>query len=152
MAKKSKRVLSVLLTLVMILGLLPTSVFAYEQDQVVSNGLEETSPEGQVKYSKMIEQTGENAFNITLTVKTKEEIKEQTVSQDAAVVLVLDVSNSMKNEVNGSSKISQAKQAAKEFVEAFTTEAGSGRRMVSIVEFGRQCEDGFRLDQCQRRH
>lgn len=136
MAKKSKRVLSVLLTLVMILGLLPTSVFAYEQDQVVSNGLEETSPEGQVKYSKMIEQTGENAFNITLTVKTKEEIKEQTVSQDAAVVLVLDVSNSMKNEVNGSSKISQAKQAAKEFVEAFTTEAGSGRRMVSIVEFG----------------
>ena len=38
MAKKSKRVLSVLLTLVMILGLLPTSVFAYEQDQVVSNG------------------------------------------------------------------------------------------------------------------
>ena len=136
MAKKSKRVLSVLLTLIMILGLLPTSVFAYGQDQVVSNGLEETSPEGQVKYSKMIEQTGENAFNITLTVKTKEEIKEQTVSQDAAVVLVLDVSNSMKNEVNGSSKISQAKQAAKEFVEAFTTEAGSGRRMGSIVEFG----------------
>lgn len=136
MAKKNKRVLSVLLTLVMILGLLPTSVLAYEQDHVVSNGLEETSPDGQVKYSKMIEQTGENAFDITLTVKTKEEIKEQTVSQDAAVVLVLDVSNSMKNTVNGSSKISQAKQAAKEFVEAFTTEAGSGRRMVSIVEFG----------------
>lgn len=137
MAKKSKRVLSVLLTLIMILGLLPTSVFAASwKEQVVSNGLEETSPDGQVKYSKMIEQTGENAFDITLTVKTKEEIKEQTVSQDAAVVLVLDVSNSMKNEVNGSSKISQAKQAAKEFVEAFTTEAGSGRRMVSIVEFG----------------
>ena len=137
MAKKSKRVLSVLLTLIMILGLLPTSVFAVSwKEQVVSNGLEETSPDGQVKYSKMIEQTGENAFDITLTVKTKEEIKEQTVSQDAAVVLVLDVSNSMENKVNGSSKISQAKQAAKEFVEAFTTEAGSGRRMVSIVEFG----------------
>ena len=38
MAKKSKRVLSVLLTLVMILGLLPSSVFAFEKDQVVSKG------------------------------------------------------------------------------------------------------------------
>ena len=37
MAKKSKRVLSVLLTLVMILGLLPTSVFAASNDWQVGS-------------------------------------------------------------------------------------------------------------------
>lgn len=136
MAKKSKRVLSVLLTLVMILGLLPTSVFAYEQDQVVSNGQEVTEADGRVVHSKMINQTGENKFEITLTVKTKEEIQEQAVSQDAAVVLVLDVSNSMDDEVKGSQKITQAKAAAKDFVDSFVKDAGEGSRMVSIVEFG----------------
>ena len=136
MAKKSKRVLSVLLTLVMILGLLPTSVFAYEQDQVVSNGQEVTEADGRVVHSKMINQTGENKFEITLTAKTKEEIQEQVVSQDAAVVLVLDVSNSMDDEVKGSQKITQAKAAAKDFVDSFVKDAGEGSRMVSIVEFG----------------
>lgn len=46
MAKKSKRVLSVLLTLVMILGLLPTSVLAYEPNQIFEDGYFTVSKDG----------------------------------------------------------------------------------------------------------
>ena len=54
------------------------------------------SPGGKVEISKTIAATGEeNLFDITLNVKTKQEITQSTASPDAAVVLVLDVSGSM---------------------------------------------------------
>ena len=54
------------------------------------------SPGGKVEISKTIAATGEeNLFDITLNVKTQQEITQSTASPDAAVVLVLDVSGSM---------------------------------------------------------
>ena len=137
LAKKGKKLLALLLALIMVLSLLPMTVFAAGYpDQVVSNGQEVTTEDGKVIQSKTIEQTGVDTFNITLMVKTLEEIEEQTVSQDAAVVLVLDASNSMNDKVSGSKKITQARSAAQAFVEALTENAGEGSRMVSVVEFG----------------
>ncbi len=134
-SKKLNRVLAFALALV--LALTPAfggSVFAVDDgmvDQIVSNGQVVTTADGQVRHSKIIRQTGENAFDITLTVETKEVIEEQSASKDAAVVLVLDVSNSMTN-----SDIRNMKDAAKDFVDAFVKDAGKGLRYVSIVLFG----------------
>ena len=141
MAKKSKRVLSVLLTLIMILGLLPTSVFAYGQDQVLEDGYFTVSKDGVATevqgvnqpvtdqgytVSKTINQTGENAFDITLEVETTQTVK----TSDAAVMLVIDVSNSMKNEMGN------LKTAAKSFVDSLVENNKGGKIYVSVVKFG----------------
>lgn len=141
MAKKSKRVLSVLLTLIMILGLLPTSVFAYGQDQVLEDGYFTVSKDGVATevqgeigpvtdqgytVSKTIHQTGENAFDITLEVETTQTVK----TSDAAVMLVIDVSNSMKSEMGN------LKTAAKSFVDSLVENNKGGKIYVSVVKFG----------------
>lgn len=143
--KKLNRLLSSLLAVIMVLGLLPTAAFAAgtDKNQIVRDGKEVVTDDGKVKHSKMIEQLGENKFKITLTIKTSEEVTEQVVSPDAAVVLVMDVSNSMKETVSGDDpkreedmRIYKAKAAAKKFIDSFAAEAGDARRQVSIVEFG----------------
>ena len=122
MAKTKKRVLSLVLALVMALSLLPTVAFATDKElqaekqieggetpvyytydaQTGTFGTQTTadstviSPGGKVEISKTIAPTGEeNLFDITLKVKTQQEITQTTTSPDAAVVLVLDVSGSM---------------------------------------------------------
>lgn len=140
---KSKKLLSLIVAIVMVIGLLPLDAFASDDNQIVTNGQEQTTDDGSVIHSKMISQTDTNEFDITLTVQTKEEIKEQTVSADAAVVLVMDVSNSMKETVDGRQpddesemRITQAKAAAKNFIDSFGTDAEGATRKVSVVEFG----------------
>ncbi len=99
---------------------------------------------GLVSASKTIQGTDtENVFDITLNVTTTEDIKQLDISPDAAVVLVMDVSNSMKEDVNGNSthwdrerRITKAKEAAQDFLESYVKDAGDAKRMVSVVEFG----------------
>ncbi|MEG1988153.1 MAG: hypothetical protein RR035_03135, partial [Oscillibacter sp.] len=74
----------------------------------------------------------ENEFDITLNVTTKEQLENLTVSPDAAVVVVLDVSNSMEDTLDGKEKLAQAKAAAKEFVTSLAEGAEGARRMVSV--------------------
>ena len=127
-----KRLLALLMTAAMALSLMPMSVLAVDSDdQIVSNGQEVITGNDKVKHSKIIEQTGENQFDITLTVQTKEDIQSQSASMDAAVVLVMDVSSSMT-----SSDMSSARSAAKGFVDAFVKEAGNATRQVAVVQFG----------------
>lgn len=122
MAKKSKRVLSVLLTLIMILGLLPTSVFAYDNSWQVGSYVGYDAATGQktgeqyataeeatqvlekdgVTMQKNISAAGtENLFNIDLIVTTQEQLEEIPMSPDAAVVMVIDASNSMNYNDDG---------------------------------------------------
>lgn len=122
MAKKSKRVLSVLLTLIMILGLLPTSVFAYDNSWQVGSYVGYDAATGQktgeqyataeeatqvlekdgVTMQKNISAAGtENLFNIDLIVTTQEQLEEIPMSPDAAVVLVIDSSYSMNYNDDG---------------------------------------------------
>ena len=121
MAKKSKRVLSVLLTLVMILGLLPTSVFAASNDWQVGSYVGYDAATGQktgeqyatakdgVTMQKNISAAGtENLFNIDLIVTTQEQLEEIPMSPDAAVVLVIDSSYSMNYNDKGCDKYCKA--------------------------------------------
>ncbi len=103
-----------------------------------------TAHNGLVSASKTISPTDtENVFDITLNVTTTEDIKKLEVSPDAAVVLVMDVSNSMLEDVNGNSthkeseqRITKAKEASQDFLKSYVKDAGDAKRLVSVVEFG----------------
>ena len=104
----------------------------------------ESAADGKVQVAKTITPTDtENVFDINLKVVTTEEVKEIKISPDAAVVLVMDVSNSMKWDVDGDdpgrgekSRITLAKDAAQKFIDGYTENAEDAKRMVSIVQFG----------------
>lgn len=72
-------------------------------------------------------------------VSTTEDIKELSISPDAAVVLVMDVSNSMSDPAGDGSRrnrMEAAKDGAQHFLQTFGDVDGETRRMLSIVEFG----------------
>ena len=98
-----QRLLALTMILSLVMGLLPTAAFAQEPSGKVEYQKDEWtfSKDEKVAHKKTIEKTGENQFEITLQVKTMEEIQKQAISPDAAVVLVMDVSNSMKETVDG---------------------------------------------------
>lgn len=141
------------LSAMLIVGMIPLSAGATTPNgagnqtsasQIVENGGTVTAHDGLVSASKTIQGTDtENVFDITLNVTTTEDIKQLEVSPDAAVVLVMDVSNSMLEDVNGNNtywnserRITKAKAAAQDFLESYVKDAGDAKRMVSVVEFG----------------
>ena len=163
-----KKGLSLLLAIVMVLGMLPFSAFAQsgsqwqigqyhalnESDQIIpgtaTDDPAQTVSNGAVTLSKVITPTStENLFNIALNITTVENVEEIKASSDASVVLVLDVSNSMLDTISGSSttdnskrRITQAKNAAKDFVDQFAKDAlnsdgTTAKRPVAVVIFGR---------------
>ena len=135
-----RRGLSMLMAMIMVISLIQISAFAYEPNQVM-DGYFTVNKDGQATkqdgtndpvtqdgytVSKTINQTGENAFDITLEVQT-----EQTVTtNDAAVVLVLDTSASMSNRMNS------LRTAAKKFVSSLVQNNEGGKIYVSVVGFG----------------
>lgn len=145
--KKMKKALSLLLALVMVLGMVNLSAFAAGDETsgtIVEQKTEWTmTGDGSVGHKKTVEKTGENTFKITLSVKTKEEIQKEVISPDAAVVVVMDVSNSMKDDVDGkktgetqNQRITKAKAAAEKFITDFAADAEGAQRKVALVEFG----------------
>lgn len=128
------------LSAMLIVGMIPLSAGATTPNgtgnqtsasQIVENGGTVTAHDGLVSASKTIQGTDtENVFDITLNVTTTEDIKQLDISPDAAVVLVMDVSNSMKEDVNGNStrwdserRITKAKAAAQDFLESYVKDA-----------------------------
>ena len=149
-----KKALALILTLIMVLGLMPAAMAATEpaSQQQIGNytpandtdgtlgepteGIrsEKNLEDGKVIISKTIAGTEtENFFDITLTVKTTEEIKEVTSeAADAAVVLVIDISNSMSSKM-----MANAQKAAQAFINSFApAEGDTSMRKIAIVAFG----------------
>ncbi|MCQ4635451.1 Cna B-type domain-containing protein [Anaerovorax odorimutans] len=105
----------------------------------------QTFENGDLKIDKYIQGTDtENVFNITLDVTTTERLDEIPTSADAAVVLVMDASNSMSdNYVSlGKSRAAAAASAAKNFVDAFGDVEGTptSKRLVKLVQFASNAE------------
>ena len=99
--------------------------------------------DGQVKVNKTIAGTSEeNVFDVTLKVTTKDVEIEQSTSEAAAVVLVIDTSNSMEKD----GKFNKIKTAAKSFIAKFASEAnkaGEGSK-ISIVDFSGQHNGSYK--------
>ena len=96
--------------------------------------------DGQVLVNKTITGTNtENVFDVNLEVITKDKIKQTEVSEDAAVVLVIDVSNSMAQD----SRLQKAKEASQAFINSFADADPTVQRKVAIVSFsGNEGQNG----------
>lgn len=156
--RKITKVLSILLCTVLMIGLVPASVFAsnetnasqignyFEVDDktgalessptLTEGSTEQSYADGKVKVNKTISATNEeNVFDITLSVSTQEKIEEGSSSPDAATVLVIDVSGSMN-----SSRMNSAKKAAQTFINSFAAE--DANRKIAIVKFSGSAQRG----------
>lgn len=88
--------------------------------------------------------TNENEFLITLDVRTKAEIENIVFSEDAAAVIVIDLSNSMTEQ-----RLANAKSAALAFAGKFAeTENTDAIRKIAIVGFsGAKMKKGGHFDE-----
>lgn len=119
-------------------GILSTAPSEKLKDTLQKYETSKNFPDGQIQVNKTIKETNaENEFEVTLEVVTKDiEIKNVT-SEDAAVVLVIDISGSMDNK----SKLFQAKKAAQTFINSFASDTAN--RKVAIVTFSGSNHDYF---------
>lgn len=147
--KKIKKTLYLFIALLMCLEPIKLIAEANNSNQIVNTG-GETVGDG-VKVSKTIEPTElENYFDITLKVQTQEEAK----SQDLAVVLVMDISNTMiENKVDGNQKtrLRSAMDAGEYLINNFTKNSlnSTAKRKIGYVAFNSNANQIFALQECK---
>ena len=134
-----KKMVSIILSCAMCFPMFSTNIFANTNDVVSgyydNNGnwkqgeLVQTLPEGINSINKSAKKIDKNKYRINLKVVTEQ--NKVTSSKEAATVLVIDTSGSMKDE----SRMANAKKAAKDFIDTYAgKEVGSGR-YVAVVDF-----------------
>ncbi len=119
--KTGRKGLALLIAVLMVLALLPVSALA---------AAEPTWPSpGSVKIDKIKTDTSDpGQWKIKLTVEGK------NVTKTSDVVLVMDCSYSMSQNLGGSSKISQARNAANSFVNSLLP-TGNTTNRIAVVKF-----------------
>ncbi len=146
---KFRKILSSILAITFVLSSLVippalAAVYPVSAPQIQSGyNPQKTSEDGMVLTSKSISPTdAENVFDIELKIVTQSELETVSLSENAAVVLVLDVSNSMKENLpnGGGQRLAAAKAAANAFVDSFISGASGSKRMISVVKFGSNAE------------
>ena len=102
--------------------------------QVADAGGTREAAEDGVTVGKTIAATElENVFDITLTVETGSDISVTYRDPDMAVVIVMDISNTMKYAFDGTSRYLAAIGAAGRFLERFAAETGSENNKTGSV-------------------
>lgn len=114
--------------------------------QVVNPGGEETDEA--VKISKTIEGTDlENVFDITLKVQTSMNISTFSTEPDMAVVIVMDISNTMTENFGGKTRYEAAMKAAENFLDHFAS-VSEGVSQIGYVAFNTDAHQIFGLQSC----
>ncbi len=104
--------------------------------------------DGTVTVSKTIDGTDvENVFDITLKVDTTTNITELQKDPDMAVVIVMDISNTMNKSFGGSTRYKAAMLAAEDFLDKFAA-ANNGYSRVGYVAFNTDAHQIFGLSEC----
>ncbi len=117
-------------------------------EQIVSSGGDKTAESGGVYISKTISATEtENVFDITLFVSTNTSIETLTKDPDMAVVIVMDISNTMNAAFGGSTRYRAAMDAAEAFLDRFAA-LNSTKSRVGFVAFNTDAHQIFALSQC----
>ncbi len=102
-----------------------------------------------VSVSKTIAGTElENVFDITLKVTTSSEIQELITEPDMAVVIVMDISNTMNANFGGSTRYKAAMDAAESFLDNFALSNKTGVSKVGYVAFNTDAHLIFGLERC----
>lgn len=116
--------------------------------QVKKQGGTNTSPDGAVRVSKTIDGTDiENVFDITLQVQTEANIEEFYREPDIAVVVVMDISNTMYETFGDTRRYLAATAAAEDFVNRFA-ESSAGVSRIGYVAFNTDAHQIFALSDC----
>lgn len=118
--------------------------------QVIDAGGTVTAADRDVVVSKKIDGTDiENVFDITLTVQTKTEVQTFLSEPDMAVVIVMDVSNTMNTKFTDDtiSRYDAAVTAASSFISQFA-ENTAGLSKIGFVAFNTSAHEIFALQPC----
>lgn len=135
MKKILKRLLGVILTFIIAFNPILSVWASNNSEQIVSSG--GTTKGDNVEISKTIAPSElENYFDITLKVQTQEIAKEQ----DVAVVIVMDISNTMlqyKLANENKTRLKAALDASQTFLETFgkNSEGVNAKRKIGVVAF-----------------
>lgn len=117
--------------------------------QIDSVGGSNTSDDGKVSVSKTIDGTDiENVFDITLTVNTTQNIGQVINEPDMAVVIVMDISNTMNSDFGGVTRYAAAMTAAEDFLDSFMENNTLGVSKVGYVAFNTDAHKIFDLSPC----
>lgn len=117
--------------------------------QVKNPGGTNTNEKDGVSVSKTIEGTDvENVFDITLKVTTTQNLEEITKEPDMAVVIVMDISNTMKNKFGNTTRYQAAMEAAEEFLDKFAESNSLGVSKIGYVAFNTDAHEIFGLQSC----
>ena len=116
--------------------------------QIKNEGGSKQSSDG-VSVSKTIARTDlENVFDITLQVQTPRTVSEVIEEPDMAVVIVMDISNTMKSDFGGSTRYTAAMEAAEQFLDQFAASNSLGVSKVGYVAFNTDAHQIFGLQSC----
>ena len=117
--------------------------------QVTDRGGTNTSDDGAVSVSKTISGTNlENVFDITLQVQTSMNVAEISKEPDMAVVIVMDISNTMNSNFGGVTRYAAAMTAAENFLDQFAANNSLGISKVGYVAFNTDAHQIFGLQPC----
>ncbi len=116
--------------------------------QIVANGGWRMNDSNTVAVSKTIQGTKiENVFDITLQLKTTQSYDVFFKDPDTAVVIVLDISNTMNSAFGGTTRYRAAMNSAEDFLNMFM-KANIGYSRVGMVAFNTDAHEIFPMSQC----
>lgn len=128
-----------------------TAAAVLNTEQIDREGGELVSDDNAVYVSKTIAATDvENVFDITLNIITRDEVEEIYKDPNMAVVVVMDVSNTMKEKFNsggGTTRYQAAISAGSNFLKTFA-EQESNLSRVGFVAFNTHAHEIFDLSPC----
>lgn len=117
--------------------------------QIEERGGTNTSDDGAVSVSKTISGTDlENVFDITLQVQTSINVAEISEEPDMAVVIVMDISNTMNSNFGDTTRYKAAMDAAEDFLDQFAESNSLGISKVGYVAFNTDAHQIFGLQPC----
>ena len=120
--KLSRRILAVLLMAAMLITMLPSAMFAQDGtsqgggSSITVSNANDWQTKSDVSFSKTATQVDGDTWDVTMQVTPNQKI--DAVPLD--VVLVLDISNSMGDRIQGETKMTSAKNAAKDLVDTLS--------------------------------
>lgn len=165
---KIRKTLKSLLVTILVLIIGTSNVLALHPSVLTSEGFKQVTDKGGIQdtntagendgvfVSKTIEETNlENYFDITLTVNSYSKVSEILKDQDLAIVIVMDISNTMnKNDVTQGgkniSRLKAAQESAKTFITKFEdySDDVNAIRKLGFVAFNTDSHKIFDFQDC----
>ena len=146
--KKIKKITSMLMLLLTCLNPFINLFALTNKSQIVEDGGSKEVKSDGIKISKNIYPSDlENYFDIVLEVQTKQ----KAVDPDLAVVIVMDISNTMTETLGDSTRLKEARKASNEFIDLFANRSEENKnidRKLGFVAFNTSAHEIIKLGNC----